>query len=255
MWSEHADLGKGTSHMAYTRRGFKGGVRATTLNGSINDGVTTIAGSDLSTWSGVTTNGPGTATISQGQSDEETITFTGVSSNNLTGVTRGAAGTTAQSHASGASLDHTSSVTDFDEANAHIADTTLDHHTHYARTDGTRNFTGAITVVGEANKFGVGAGGAAGTYVEVDGTATETFVQAKGTPANIPLIVRAKGTSDVVVQTSGGVELARVITASVVNSTSFTLAIDTGAGYTLKRVEIGAGDSGGAGFRMLRVTN
>lgn len=128
--------------MAYERRGFKGGVRATTIPSGINDAVTTIPGADLSTWSGTTTNGAATATINRGQSDEETVTFTGVSGGNLTGVTRGAAGTTAQSHGANAMLEHTSSKVDFDEANAHIADTTLDHHTQYLRTDGTRVGTG-----------------------------------------------------------------------------------------------------------------
>lgn len=133
--------------MGYTRRGFKGGTRQTTLVGDISDAVTTITGSDFSTWTGVTDNGPAAATINQGESDEETITFTGISGNNLTGVTRGEAGTTEQAHTSGAKIDHTSSVTDFDEANAHIADTTLDHHTQYAKTDGSRTITGGVSIV------------------------------------------------------------------------------------------------------------
>lgn len=107
--------------MARTRRGLKGGVAKTTIVGAINDSVTTIPGLDLSTWVGTTTNGPSTATINLDESDEETITFTGVSGGNLTGVTRGAGGTTAQQHAAGASLRHTSSVTDLDEANELVA--------------------------------------------------------------------------------------------------------------------------------------
>lgn len=115
------------------RRGYKGGARKTTIVGDISNAVTTITAADLSTWAGATSNGAATATINGGFSDEETITFTGISGNNLTGVTRGQAGTSAQAHSSGATIEHTSSVTDFDDANAHIADTTRDDHTQYAK--------------------------------------------------------------------------------------------------------------------------
>lgn len=109
------------------RRGYKGGARQTTLSGDINDAVGTITGADLSTWAGATTTGPGTATINITKADEETITFTGISGNDLTGVTRGAGGTTAQDHTSGATLDITSSRDDFDEANKHVSNAGLYH--------------------------------------------------------------------------------------------------------------------------------
>lgn len=141
--------------MAYARRGFKGGTRQTTLVGDINNSATTVPGADLSTWAGLTSNGDGTATINIGKADEEVITFTGISGNDLTGVTRGAAGTTNQSHTSGATIDHTTSVTDADEANAHIADTTLDHHTQYAKTNGSRTLTGTQTITRATAGIGV----------------------------------------------------------------------------------------------------
>lgn len=112
--------------MAYERRGFKGGAKLTTLNGALSDSATTIPCSDLSTWTGVNTNGTATATISRSTpdeplSDEEIITFTGISGNSLTGVTRGQGGTTAQAHSSGARIEHTSQVRDVDEANEVVA--------------------------------------------------------------------------------------------------------------------------------------
>lgn len=124
--------------MSYERRGGKGGAAAAALTGDINLSTPTIPATDLTTWAGATSNGAGTATINRDQSDEEVILFTGVTSNTLTGVTRGQAGTSAQAHGANATLELTSSFRDFDEANAHIADTTLDHHTQYLLTTGAR---------------------------------------------------------------------------------------------------------------------
>lgn len=110
--------------MGHDRRGFKGGAKATTLNGGINNSVTTIPAVDLSTWAGVYTNGFATATINEGLSDEEVVTFTGISGNSLTGVTRGQGGTSAQAHASG-TVQHTSQAVDFDEANEIVSGLSL----------------------------------------------------------------------------------------------------------------------------------
>lgn len=108
---------------ARIRRGMKGGAKATTIPGSLTDSATTItaAASGLTTWSGATTNGPALAVINRGLSDEEVVSFTGISSNDLTTVGRGEAGTTAQAHAAGATLEHCSSKIDFDEANEIVA--------------------------------------------------------------------------------------------------------------------------------------
>jgi len=96
---------------------------------------------DLSTWAGAPSSGPAMAIINRGQTDEEVVAFTGISSNTLIGVTRGEAGTSDQLHASG-TIEHGSCLLDFNEANAHLADTTLDHHTQYLRTNGARASTG-----------------------------------------------------------------------------------------------------------------
>lgn len=106
---------------AFARRGYSGTTAATTLSAGINSSVTTVDGVDLSTWTATITNGPARATISDGTSEEE-IEFTGVSGNSLTGVTRGRGGTTAASWSTGATLEHTSSVRDFDEANYWVAE-------------------------------------------------------------------------------------------------------------------------------------
>jgi hypothetical protein len=68
--------------------------QATTLNGSINDSVTTIT---LTSSTGFSAAG----TIRIG---DELITYTGKSSNDLTGCTRGTNSTSAESHSSGAAV-------------------------------------------------------------------------------------------------------------------------------------------------------
>ena len=112
---------------AYIRRGFKGGAKPTTQSGAAAGAGSIVCG-DLSTWAGAPSSGPAMAIINRGQTDEEVVAFTGISSNTLIGVTRGEAGTSDQLHASG-TIEHGSCLLDFNEANAHLADTTLDHHT------------------------------------------------------------------------------------------------------------------------------
>jgi hypothetical protein len=69
---------------------------------------------------------PFTATISRGLADEEVVLITAVSGSTVT-ATRGYDGTTAKSHASGATFLHTTIAKDFDEANAHVNTTTGVH--------------------------------------------------------------------------------------------------------------------------------
>ena len=80
----------------------------TTLNGAINASTTTIV---LTT----VVNFPSTGTnhISIGSED---ISYTGISGNTLTGVTRGARGTTAASHSDGATITNTSDFVAWGEA-------------------------------------------------------------------------------------------------------------------------------------------
>lgn len=107
---------------AFSRVGRQGGCKASTLDGAVNSSATTLTGADLTTWAGATTNGPITWTMSRGNADEESGEATGVSGNNLTGVTRGLFGTSAQAHSSGVTLELTSSKRDFDEANYWVAE-------------------------------------------------------------------------------------------------------------------------------------
>mgnify|MGYP003137006797 FL=1 len=82
--------------------------QTTTLNGAINDSTTTIVLTS-------STNFPSTGTnfIRIGTED---ISYTGISSNTLTGVTRAARGTTAASHSDGATITNTSDFVAWGEA-------------------------------------------------------------------------------------------------------------------------------------------
>ena len=105
----------------------------TTLNGTINDTVTTVTLTSVSNLVA-----PGVLVIDRQDgsgndtpSKREYITFTGISGSDLTGVTRAVAGSTAQSHSSGALVEsiltatHWSDLVDFlqtehDSAGKHV---------------------------------------------------------------------------------------------------------------------------------------
>ena len=84
------------------------GAVTTTLNGAINDSTTTIVLTDASQFPS-----SGTNFIKIGT---EEISYTGVSTNTLTGVTRGVRNTTAASHSDGATITNTSDFVAWGEA-------------------------------------------------------------------------------------------------------------------------------------------
>jgi hypothetical protein len=114
----------------------------TTLNGTVNDSVTTITLTS-------TTNlvAPGIVVIDRQDgsgndtpSKREYVKFTGISGSDLTGVTRGCGGSTAQSHSSGAlvesifSVDHWTDLLDFlnaehDASGKHVISTATINYT------------------------------------------------------------------------------------------------------------------------------
>lgn len=97
-----------------TRRQYSNTATEATLTGGIAAADTSFT---LTSFSGYPA-APFTATISRGESDEEVVLVTAVSVSTVT-ATRGYDGTTAKSHAAGASFIHTTVAQDFDEANAH----------------------------------------------------------------------------------------------------------------------------------------
>ena len=90
----------------------------TTISSSINSSVTTVP---VASVTGMSTVG-GTITI-----NSEQISYTGISSLNLTGCTRGVNGSTAASHTSGDTVTQfPNGMTDIQEANYRIASTNVD---------------------------------------------------------------------------------------------------------------------------------
>ena len=81
---------------------------STTLDGGINDSVTSITVADASQF---LSSGTNFAIIGS-----EEISYTGISSNTLTGVTRGVAGTTAASHSDGATITFSTNYVAWGEA-------------------------------------------------------------------------------------------------------------------------------------------
>jgi hypothetical protein len=91
------------------------GVATTTLNGAINNSVTSIVLTSATSFTAT-----GTVVI-----DSEIITYTGISVNTLTGCTRGASGSTAASHLTGATVQQSTAFTGWGIAAATGAGTGL----------------------------------------------------------------------------------------------------------------------------------
>ena len=100
--------GKGFGWSLGSWGGEAAGAVTTTLNGAINDSVTTLTLTDASLFPSTGTN-----FIIIGS---EEISYTGVSGNTLTGLTRGVAGTTAASHSDGATVTNSTDYIAWGEA-------------------------------------------------------------------------------------------------------------------------------------------
>lgn len=122
---------------APARRDFAGGAVPTTITGSLLSTTLTIPIADATGWpSG--TNGKFYVAIDyeDGNTKQEKVLVTSRSGLSLTVAStadRGADGTSAQTHSSGARIIHCGTAADLEEANAHHADVTRDDHTQYAR--------------------------------------------------------------------------------------------------------------------------
>jgi hypothetical protein len=100
--------GKGFGYGLGSWGGEAAGAFTSTLNGAINDSVTTLTLADASLF-------PSTGTNFVIIGSEE-ISYTGVSGNTLTGLTRGVAGTTAASHSDGATVTNSTDYIAWGEA-------------------------------------------------------------------------------------------------------------------------------------------
>lgn len=117
------------------RRYYSSTAVRTTLNSGINSSATSIA---VASTSGFPASVPFTLIIDQDLVTEEVVTCTAVSGTTLT-VTRGVDGTSAVAHDAGATVNHGVSARDFDEPNAHIADTSNPHSVTAAQVGAVAN--------------------------------------------------------------------------------------------------------------------
>lgn len=110
--------------MAYARRDLVGGAVATTLSGSISSGDTSFSISATTGWpSG--SNGDFFVVLDRGTASEEKVRCSSRTSGTVTVASsgRGADGTSATSHASGAAAEVCLTALDLDEANYAVAQT------------------------------------------------------------------------------------------------------------------------------------
>lgn len=120
--------------MTSARRDIVGGAVATTLTSGINATALTLPIAASTGWP------PGVnefyVCIDRGLSTEEKVLCASRSGLNITVAStgkRGADGTSAQSHTSGATIEHCGTAVDLDDANDHIYTTTRDDHTQYLK--------------------------------------------------------------------------------------------------------------------------
>jgi hypothetical protein len=126
----------------------------------------------------------------------------------------------------------------------------------YTRTkafqiDASRN----MQVVGNDNRFGAGALGGTGTFLKIgdEGSSTQAFLIADGSGSNVDVVLRTKGTSSLRLQKSDGTDWLLVDNAG--DSAGSTTSLQIRLNAVTRRIEVGATDSGGSGYRMLRVAN
>jgi hypothetical protein len=168
------------------RREYKGAAAKTRLSTNINSAVTSFDIVNAAGWPTGGANGEFYFTLDADLSTEERCRATSRTGNTLSGVTRGVDDTTAVAHDAGAdgTVIHSFSADDADEANRHINDTTIDEHTQYMKTDGTRHDltarhpggtvvpTAVPVAIGTALAEGGGTTLAKSTHVHVIGAGT-----------------------------------------------------------------------------------
>ena len=120
--------------MANEQRDYAGGAVETTIVSGINATDLGITIASSTGWPTGGANGPFFVVVDKGLAGEEKIEIQSRTGTSLTVAStgkRGVDGTTASTHAAGATIAHCLTAQDIQEANSHIANTALDHHTQY----------------------------------------------------------------------------------------------------------------------------
>lgn len=171
--------------MAYaTRRSYAGAAPACTLTNAINSSDTSaLLTGDVTNWNN-TTNGPFYMVIDPGLSTEEKVLVSTRSGSSLSSITRGVDGTTASSHAAGATCYPVFTAVDADQANKVAS--TLTTKGDLLATDGTvlnRLAVGTNDYVLKADSSATN--GVAWGQVAAAGIATDAVTTAKILDENV----------------------------------------------------------------------
>lgn len=154
--------------MAFERREYAGAAPQTTLSAPLTNVATAI---NVVLGTGYPTGAVGKfwIVIDVGTSNEEKILCSARAGTAITAIGRGGVngdGTTGISHLSGATVNHCFTAYDADEANNHITNVGLDHHTQYLTS--TRH-DALVHAFGVSGVFGTGA--TVGTDIAIAGAA------------------------------------------------------------------------------------
>lgn len=226
--------------MAYARKDYLGTRADTTLNGGINNSTTSITITSATGWPSVSNTGFYAVIDPDVDGSEEKVFVTARTGTGLT-VTRGVDGTTAVSHATGATIRPTFSGVDADEANYMVA-----------QTVGKVATAGQMLKASAANTFTTLDKGSNSTVLAVSsggtlGYATVTDAMVASSAA-VPLSkLAAMSTGYLVGNNSGSTAAPSAVSISSLDSTlsgGYTTKTETGDGTR----DSGTYDSGELSF-------
>lgn len=122
-------------------REYKGNAVGTQLTSGINAAALSFQIDDPTGWPTGGVNGKFYAVLGRGQAAEEKVLCLSRSGSTITVDTgdRGEDDTVAADWPAGTTVEHVDTATDAREANQHLFNPALDHHTQYMRADGTRH--------------------------------------------------------------------------------------------------------------------
>lgn len=165
--------------MALGRYEHTGNAPSTGLASGMGAADTTFA---VNSGTGYPTGAVGDFVISldPGTNNEEKVLCSARSGATFTVASRGYDNTIASAHSAGSTnVQHVMAAAEIDDASGHINTSSRDDHTQYARVDGTRAFTGPITVIGGA----VASGGVQGASVTALAALTGNTLAVTGSAA------------------------------------------------------------------------
>lgn len=145
--------------MAYTRRDIRGGALQTTLNGGITSGATSCVITAATGWPDGATYAAFYVVVDPGLSTEEKILCSTRSGTTVNFTTRGADGTSAAAHSSGASIYPCTTSVDLDEANLAVS-----------KLIGLATAQGQVPVVDATNSFAMVQAKTSGQILAGSGT-------------------------------------------------------------------------------------